>query len=61
LDTTFGGAKDSFSTTVEAAHGLSYSLHLNVFAVSKEISALGVYLRFLKQIEKIKVAGAWRA
>jgi len=51
LDTTLGGATDSFSKTIENVRNLGYSLHLNVLAVRKEVSTLGIYLRFLKQIE----------
>ena len=53
FDTTLGGttAGDSFSQNVENIHNHGYSLHLNVLAVSKEVSTLGVYLRFLRQIK----------
>ncbi|PGH40461.1 MAG: hypothetical protein CRN43_02835, partial [Candidatus Nephrothrix sp. EaCA] len=53
LDTALGGATagENFSKSVENIHNHGYSLHFNVLAVSKEVSTLGVYLRFLRQIK----------
>ncbi|PGH39548.1 MAG: hypothetical protein CRN43_08330, partial [Candidatus Nephrothrix sp. EaCA] len=53
LDTPLGGATagETFSKNIENIHEHGYSLHFNVLAVSKEVSTLGVYLRFLRQIK----------
>jgi len=53
LDTALGGATagDYFSKSIENIHNHGYSLHLNVLAVSQEVSTLGIYLRFLRQLK----------
>jgi len=53
FDTTLGGttAGETFSKNIENIRNHGYSLHLNVLAVSKEVSTLGIYLRFLRQIK----------
>ena len=53
LDTALGSAAagDYFSKSIENIHNHGYSLHLNVLAVSQEVSTLGIYLRFLRQLK----------